>query len=58
MTETRPPYLLNRFGQYLIEWNVFTSDDQQDGDDQHNPDPQLLREQRIATRVYVISITS
>jgi hypothetical protein len=52
MTEATAPNLLKRFCRYLSEWNVFTSDDQQ------NPDPQLLREQRIATRVYIISMTS
>ncbi len=55
MTEaTPPPSLLKRFHQYLIEWNLFTSDDP----DKHNPDPRLLREQRISTRVYIIFMTS
>jgi hypothetical protein len=58
MTEARPPHLFKRFHRYLIEWNVFKSDDQQDGDEQYTPDPRLLREQRIATRVYIISMTS
>jgi hypothetical protein len=50
MTEAESPNVLKRFHSHLIEWNVFTSDDQHD--------PRLLREQRIATRVYVICMTS
>ncbi|CAF2956088.1 unnamed protein product [Rotaria sp. Silwood2] len=55
--------MFNKFRQYLIEWNVFMSEDQNynvnNGHSQQttNTNPQLLQEQRIATRVYVISLT-
>ena len=58
MTEAESPNVLKRFHSHLIEWNVFTSDDQHDQRTVPNPDPRLLREQRIATRVYVICMTS
>jgi hypothetical protein len=55
MTETISSSLIKRCRRHLIEWNLFTSDDQQDG---HDLDPRLLREQRISSRIYVISMTS
>jgi hypothetical protein len=65
MTEARSPNIWNRFLQHLIEWNVFSSEDEQStiDDDQFrqnttNSNSQLLQEQRIATRVYIITLTS
>jgi hypothetical protein len=55
MTEAKPPNLFQRLHRNLIEWNVFVSEDQQPTP---NPDLGLLREQRISTRVYIISLTS
>jgi hypothetical protein len=55
MTEAQPPKLLQRLHRNLIEWNVFVSEDQQPPP---NPDLRLLREQRISTRVYIISLTN
>ncbi|CAF3814784.1 unnamed protein product [Rotaria magnacalcarata] len=56
--------MLNKFRQSLIEWNLFASEDQNDDMNSSpsreitNADAQLLQEQRISTRLYVISLTT
>jgi len=65
MTEARSSTIWNRFRQYVIEWNVFATEIEQSTVDNRscnqnntNPDPRLLQEQRIATRVYIICLTT
>ncbi|CAF3419966.1 unnamed protein product [Rotaria socialis] len=56
--------MLNKIRQNLIEWNLFASEDQNDDMSSSpsreitNADAHLLREQRISTRLYVISLTT
>ncbi len=65
MTSVVPPNIWKRFCQHLIELNVFTVEYEQsiidNGHGQQNtthPDPRLLQEQRISTRVYIITFIS
>jgi len=56
----------NRFRRHVIEWNTFQSEGGvyvvNDDDDPQSPTNssgvRLLHEQRIATRVYVVSLSS
>jgi hypothetical protein len=60
MTDANSSNIWKRFRQYLIEWNSFKTNDNDDHDKQNtiNSNLELLRQQRISTRVYIILLTS
>jgi hypothetical protein len=60
MTEANSLNIWKKLRQHLIEWNLFRTDDIDDPDKQNTIDSnsELLKEQRISTRVYIILLTS